>query len=71
MCSPVQVRTAERSGGNSARPAERWFLQLRPGDTPATSEVARITLEWIDTWLAQMQEAFGKVKPGDIHSSIV
>ena len=37
---------------DTARPAERWFLGIRPGDTPSTSPIAAITLDWIDQWLA-------------------
>ena len=36
---------------NSTRPAEIWFLAITEGDTPATSQVAKITEEWIETWL--------------------
>jgi hypothetical protein len=32
---------------NASRPAERWFLAIRQGDTPETSAVAKITEEWI------------------------
>jgi Pentapeptide repeats (8 copies) len=35
-----------------SRAAERWFLKLRPGDTPERSEVARITAGWIEEWIA-------------------
>ena len=45
---------------DSNRPSERWFLQLKPGDTPDNSEVARITLEWLDTWLENIRAAFGQ-----------
>jgi len=34
------------------RPAERWFLAIREGDTPDKSPIARITLEWVDEFLA-------------------
>ena len=44
---------------NSSRPAERFFLMVRPGDTPETSVSAKIALEWIDTWLVNMRAAFG------------
>ena len=44
---------------DAARLAERWFLNLHPGDTPGTSTVARQTLEWIDTFLDNMRAAFG------------
>jgi uncharacterized protein YjbI with pentapeptide repeats len=43
---------------NSGRLSEQWFLQLHPGDTPATSDVATLTLEWLDTFLANMRTAF-------------
>jgi hypothetical protein len=36
------------------RPAERWFLAIKSGDTPETNPVAKITLEWIDEFLAGM-----------------
>jgi hypothetical protein len=35
-------------------PAERWFLAIKSGDTPETNPVAKITLEWIDEFLAGM-----------------
>ena len=50
---------------NSARLSERWFTNLRPGDTPATSHVAAITLEWVDIWLDAMRAAFGAVAQGE------
>ena len=36
---------------NGGRPAERWFLALRPGHTPANSQVAAITEAWIVEWM--------------------
>jgi hypothetical protein len=44
---------------NSARPAERFFLIVRRGDTPDRCDAARIAMEWIDQWLAAMRAAFG------------
>jgi hypothetical protein len=41
------------------RPAERWFLMINKGDTPETSQPAKIACEWIDTWLANMRSTFG------------
>jgi hypothetical protein len=38
---------------NSDRPAERWFLALRPGITPQNNEVARITERWILEWMGE------------------
>lgn len=36
---------------NSSRPAEVWFLALRPGHTPENHQVAEITERWIIEWL--------------------
>ena len=44
---------------NSGRPAERFFLALRPGDTPATSQTASLAADWIAEWLTRMCECFG------------
>ena len=35
------------------RPAERWFLAIRKGDTPATSPIAKITEGWIVDFMAE------------------
>jgi|CXWL01.1.fsa_nt_gi hypothetical protein len=48
---------------NSNRPAERFFLAIKPGDTPETSQAAKLALDWIDQWLANMRGAFAGVKP--------
>jgi uncharacterized protein YjbI with pentapeptide repeats len=37
---------------DSNRPAERWFLAIRKGDTPSTSQIAAITEKWILEFLA-------------------
>ena len=47
---------------NSNRPAERFFLLLKPGDTPETSQAAKLALDWIDQWLANMRGAFAVVR---------
>ena len=36
---------------NSDRPAERWFLAIQPGSTPANSAVVKLTVRWIDEYL--------------------
>ena len=42
---------------NANRPAERWFLGIRRGDTPETNQVSAITLGWIDEYLASIPYA--------------
>ena len=41
---------------NADRPAERWFLALRPGHTPENNQVARITADWIGEWIQRNRE---------------
>lgn len=36
---------------DATRAAERWFLAIRPGDTPENSEVSAITTKWVEEWL--------------------
>jgi hypothetical protein len=38
---------------DTSRPAERWFLAIRRGDTPTTSQIAAITDGWIVAWLEE------------------
>jgi hypothetical protein len=38
---------------NASRPAERWFMGIRRGDTPATSPIVDITAEWVREWIAE------------------
>lgn len=47
---------------NVARPAEQFFLGIKTGDTPATSQFSKLALEWTDQFLANMQAAFGAEK---------
>lgn len=35
---------------NPLRPAERFFLAIRQGDTPDNSQFAKLAVEWIDAW---------------------
>ena len=39
---------------NGGRPAERWFLAIRPGITPENNAVAALTLQWIDEFTANL-----------------
>ena len=38
---------------DSSRPAERFFLGIAKGDTPATNQVSSIAEEWAVEWLAE------------------
>jgi hypothetical protein len=40
---------------DSGRPSEKWFLAIRPGHTPATSQISAITEQWIVEWQANHQ----------------
>ena len=44
---------------NSGRPAERFFLAIKPGDTPDTNASSKLAAEWVTDWLARMSETFG------------
>ena len=42
----------------SNRPAERFFLGIKTGDTPDTNQFSKLALEWVEQWLNNMQKAF-------------
>jgi hypothetical protein len=42
---------------DSSRPAERWFMGIREGDTPDTSQISAITVEWLDEFVGLLQIA--------------
>ena len=42
---------------HASRPAERWFLGISTGDTPETNQISRITVEWLDEFVALMSAA--------------
>jgi hypothetical protein len=44
---------------NSSRPAERFFMAIRIGDTPENNQAAALAVEWAEIWIANMHEAFG------------
>jgi uncharacterized protein YjbI with pentapeptide repeats len=44
---------------DASRPAEQWFMQIKPGDTPETSEAAKLAEGWVSEWCAAMIAAFG------------
>jgi len=43
---------------NSNRPAERFFMGIRRGDTPETNQVSALALQWAEQWLETMRAAF-------------
>lgn len=47
---------------DASRPAERFFLGIRRGDTPSNSEHAKLAAEWISQWIKNMKSAFGPTK---------
>ena len=47
---------------NSSRLIERFFLGIQIGDTPATSQAAKLAHEWASDWLSRMRAAFGGAK---------
>jgi hypothetical protein len=38
---------------NRSRPAERWALAIRPGDTQWTSPIVALTEQWVEEWIAE------------------
>jgi hypothetical protein len=38
------------------REAEKWFANIKPGDTPEKSHIAKITEEWIVEWMGLQPE---------------
>lgn len=40
---------------NGNRPAELFFYEIRPGDTPKHSYFSKLALKWVDQWLANVQ----------------
>jgi Pentapeptide repeats (8 copies) len=54
---------------NSARAAERFFMSIRKGDTPETSQACRIALEWVDGWLTRMKAAFAPASAAEASRS--
>ena len=47
---------------DSSRPVERFFLAIRAGDTPETSQFSKLALAWVDQWLANVRTAFSPVQ---------
>lgn len=47
----VPSHALEAPEPDANRPAERWFLAIRKGDTPENHHIAEITMEWIEEFL--------------------
>jgi hypothetical protein len=43
---------------NMSRPAQRFFMAIKKGDTPKTSQFSRLALQWCEEWLDKMRSAF-------------
>ena len=44
---------------NSSRPAERWFLAIKRGDTPDTNQISNLTVAWLDEFVS-LQAAYAE-----------
>ena len=44
---------------DSRRPAEQWFMQVRPGQTPQNHKPAAQAAQWVAEWIDAMRGAFG------------
>ncbi|PRY40836.1 pentapeptide repeat protein [Spirosoma oryzae] len=49
----VSIETVKLSGMpvDSSSPIERWFLAIKPGETPDNSPIVKLTVEWIDEFI--------------------
>ena len=43
---------------DSNRPAERFFMAIKKGDTPETNQASKIALDWAESWLDMQRKAF-------------
>ena len=55
----VGVDDIEGLRPNSLRPAERFFMGIRQGDTPETNQFSALALQWVQQWHDNMAAAFG------------
>ncbi len=40
---------------DSGRPAERWFMGIKPGMTADNSVMVKLTIDWIDEFISYVQ----------------
>jgi uncharacterized protein YjbI with pentapeptide repeats len=45
---------------DATRAAERWFMGIKKGDTPEANQISKITVEWLDEFVAKLNFASGK-----------
>jgi hypothetical protein len=41
---------------DTSRPAERFFMGIKPADTPESNPASKIALEWLDTFVEQTKQ---------------
>jgi hypothetical protein len=64
-CRNVEYDAIPGLTPNLSRPAEVFFIAIRPGDTPEKSQFAKLAAEWTEEWIGRMQAAFGKGQAND------
>jgi hypothetical protein len=42
---------------DSSSPAEQWFMSIAKGDIPETNNVSKLTVEWLDEFVALLDMA--------------
>ena len=55
--SGLAMRHALGIEPDSSRPAERWFMGIRKGDTPENSQISAFTVEWLDEFVGLIRAA--------------
>jgi hypothetical protein len=58
----VSVRDLLGLSPNESRPAERFFLAIKEGDTPETSQFSALAMQWSQQWLNTMTAAFSTIQ---------
>mgnify|MGYP001597250915 CR=1 FL=1 len=53
-------RTIPGLAPNAPRPAERFFMAIKPEETPDNNQFAALAVSWIDEWLTNIKTAFPK-----------
>ncbi|MFK3647942.1 pentapeptide repeat-containing protein [Lysobacter enzymogenes] len=45
---------------SSSRPAERFFMNIKPGDTPESNQSSALALDWVNDFIARVEAAFDR-----------